>query len=285
MVRKALIPIAGKATRMMPLASVVPKAMLPLVSSANQIQCVLHVICEQAMSAGIESIGIIVSPQQTDMVRRYFTAVRKGGFGQLPAQIEYITQETPQGFGDAVLQGRDFIGDEPFMLLLGDHIHVHDDGRPPCAAQIAKAFDCCNSAAMVGVQSVWQEELSKVGVAGGVRIKQDLYRCTRFIEKPDAETARLELTTSDLPEGAFLAHCGIYVFSPEIFDCLEQISASAQKAGAEAELADAQTELLKRHPEEYFLCKIAGKAYDLGNPAGYARAQAAFGSDKNKRVG
>ncbi|HLB74775.1 MAG TPA: sugar phosphate nucleotidyltransferase [Sedimentisphaerales bacterium] len=281
-VRKALIPIAGKATRMMPISSVVPKAMLPLVNAANQIQCVLHTICQQAISAGIEHIGIVLSPQQIDMVARYFDAVRKGGFGELPAHIEYVTQEKPQGFGDAVLLARDFIGPEPFMLLLGDHIHIHDADQPPCTAQVARAFDCCNALAMIGVQSVSKEELPKVGVAAGVRIKPHLYRCTRFIEKPDLTTARLELATDGMPEDTFLAHSGIYVFSPEIFDCLSGIRTIAQKTGKEAELADAQVELLRKHPQQYFLCKIEGRAYDVGTPEGYARAQAAFAGEKDK---
>lgn len=267
---------------MMPVSSVVPKAMLPLVNAANQIQCVLHVICEQAISAGIEHIGIVVSPEQIDMVRRYFAAVGEGGFGKLPAHIEYIAQQTPRGFGDAVLQGRDFIGAEPFMLLLGDHIHVHGADQPSCAVQAAGAFDLCNPVAMIGVQSVSKEELPKVGVAGGVQIKQNIYRCTRFMEKPDLSTARLELTTDGLPEDTFLAHSGIYIFSPEIFDCLSQISTIARDTGKKAELADAQTALLKKYPEEYFLCRIAGRAYDVGNPEGYALAQAAFRSDRGK---
>lgn len=275
-VRKALIPIAGKATRMMPISSVVPKAMLPLVNAADQIQCVLHVICEQAISAGVERIGVIISPEQIDLVRRYFHAVHKGGFGKLSARIEYITQERPEGFGDAVLQARDFVGDEPFMLLLGDHIHIHGADQPPCTAQVAQAFDGCNAVAMVGVQSVSKEELSKVGVAGGVRIKQNIYRCTRFMEKPDLATAQLELTTDGLSEDTFLAHSGIYIFSPKIFDCLSEIRTIAQKAGTETELADAQAELLRKHPEQYFLCRIGGRGYDVGTPAGYARAQGNF---------
>jgi len=296
-VRKALIPIAGKATRMMPISSVIPKAMLPLVNAANQIQCVLHAICRQAIAAGIEHIGIVLSPGQIDMVGRYFDAVRKGGFGKLPAHIEYITQDKPQGFGDAVLLARDFIGAEAFMLLLGDHIHLQDAGQPPaqappgtpcgaargaCAAQVARAFDCCDAVAMIGVQAVTKNELSKVGVACGVLIKQNLYRCTRFIEKPDLATARMELRTDGMHEDTFLAHAGIYVFSPEIFDCLCEISTIAQKTGRETELADAQVELLRKHPQQYFLCKIEGRAYDVGTPEGYARAQAALGGERDK---
>ena len=280
MVRKALIPIAGKATRLMPVTSVVPKAMFPLVNAAGQIKSVLHVICEQAISAGVKHIGIVVSPGQTHIVRQYFTAVDEGNLGELPVQIEYITQASPDGFGDAVLQGLDFIGDGPFMLLLGDHMHIEDQGQPSCAAQVARAFDSADGVAMIGMQTVSIEELSKVGVAAGVQIQQNMYRCTYFVEKPDLATAWQKLVTEGLPGDSFLAHCGIYIFSPEIFDCLLQVRTTAQKTEKEVELADAQTELLKKYPEKYLLYKIAGRAYDIGTPSGYADAQAAFRNKK-----
>ena len=283
MIRKALIPVAGKATRLMPVSSVVPKAMFPLVDECNNIRSVLHVICRQAASAGIDAIGIVVSPWQTELVQQYFTAVRESNFGRLPIGIEYLVQTSPKGFGDAVMQAADFVGDEPFMLLLGDHIYVEDRNKPPCPAQVAKAFDSMGGVAMIGMQPVSTEELSKVGVASGVQIHQDIYRCTDFVEKPDPVTAQQRLVTEGLPEGTFLAHCGIYVFTPEIFDCLVAVGATAQKSGREVELAEAQSMLLKRHPNNYFLCKIAGRAYDIGTPEGYAVSQMAF-RNKNMTV-
>jgi UTP--glucose-1-phosphate uridylyltransferase len=277
MVRKALIPIAGKGTRLMPVTSVIPKSMLPLVNSSNEIRPALHVICEQAISAGVESIGIVVSPWQIEMVRQYFATVREGGFADLPANIEYITQTSPKGFGDALLQGSNFVGEEPFMAMLGDHVCIEDSSKPLCIGQVVGAFDSVDAAAMIGMHLVSVDELSKVGVAGGVQVREDIYRCTCFIEKPDPLTARQKLMTEGLSKDLFLAHCGIYIFSPEIFDCLSQLSANVQEEGKELELADAQSVLLKRHPEEYFLYKIAGRAYDIGTPAGYASAQDAFG--------
>lgn len=214
------------------------------------------------------------------MISRYFAAVDESGLDNFSAQIEYITQPEPDGFGDAVLRGLGFIGDEPFMLLLGDHVHIENHGQPPCAVQVARAFDSVDAAAMIGMQTVPVDELSRVGVATGTRIRQDTYRCTYFVEKPDPATAREQLVTEGLPEDSFLAHCGIYVFSPEIFDCLSQVKRTAQKAGKEVELADAQTILLKKHPEKYLLYKIAGRAYDIGTPSGYADAQAAFRSGR-----
>ena len=262
----------------MPLTSAVPKAMFPLVDSAGKVKSVLHVICEQAVSAGAEHIGVVVSPWQTEMVHAYLEAVREDDSLRSAARIECIMQTSLKGFGDAVLQGRSFVADEPFLLLLGDHIQVEDPGKPACSVQVTNAFCSTDAAAMVGMQPVPKDELSRVGVAGGVQMRQGMYRCTHFVEKPDLATARAKLVTPGLAEDTFLAHCGIYIFTPEVFDCIVQVSETAQKQGKEVELADAQALLLEKYPEKYYLYKIAGRAYDLGTPAGYADAQAVFRS-------
>ncbi len=260
----------------MPLTSAVPKAMFPLIDSDNRIKSVLHVIIEQAVSAGAKEIGVIVSPWQCEMVNAYLNAV--GKYTRLAERIECITQNSPRGFGDAVLQGRDFVEEEPFLLLLGDHIHVENAGSVPCGFQVADAFGSTDATAMIGVQPVSKDELSKVGVASGIEIGRNIYRCKHFIEKPDAATARNLLVTAGLDEDTFLAHCGIYVFDSEIFDCIAEINATAQMQGKEVELADAQGLLLKKYPEKYYLYKICGRAYDLGTVEGYIKTQAVFRS-------
>ena len=275
MIHKVLIPVAGRGTRLMPVTSVVPKALFPLVTNDNTIRCFLHMILEQIVTAGIEQVGIVVSQNQTDLLKQYFKSAVSGGFGRLPVHIEYIVQSTPAGFGDAVLQAADFVGNEPFVLMLGDHIHIAGDNEPSCVMQVTGAFEDSDGAAMIGVQQVSVDELCMVGVVRGERIKDNIYLCTDFIEKPDMQIAQKRLVTENLPEGAFLAHCGIYAFNPEIFDCLLQVSKTARKAGREIELSDAQSLLLKRHPGRYFLYRIAGHAYDIGTPAGYVNAQTA----------
>jgi UTP--glucose-1-phosphate uridylyltransferase len=276
MVRKALIPIAGRATRLAPLSEVVPKAMFPLVDGTGQIASVLHVILQEAVSAGVEQVGIVWSPWQAEIVEKYISIVANGDFGRVPASIEFITQESPRGFGDAVLRGCSFVGAEPFMLFLGDHVYIEKDGEPSCGSQTAAAFGSVDAAAVIGVQEISTGDLRRVGVVKGVEIGGGVYRCTDFIEKPDPGIAGRRLVTEGLPDGAFLAHGGIYVFSPEIFDCLRQISAAGQKGGAEIELSDAQALLMNKNPNRYLLYKFAGRAYDVGTPAGYAEAVSAF---------
>ena len=277
-IKKALIPIAGLGTRLMPLTGAVPKAMFPFVNSNDKIKSVLHVICDEAISAGVESIGLILSPWQVKIIDAYLDTVHKDNSEGLSCRFEYIIQNSARGFGDAVMQGRDFVENESFLLLLGDHVHVNHFDKPTCALQVANAFCSTDAEAMIGVQTVSKDELSKVGVSSGAKIGQNLYRCKHFIEKPDLPSARAKLITDGLSVDTFLAHCGIYIFSPEIFYCIEQVNDIAQKEGNEVELADAQKLLLKKYPDKYYLYRISGRAYDVGTPKGYADAQTVFRS-------
>ena len=124
-------------------------------------------------------------------------------------------------------------------------------------------------------QRVGEDQLSLVGVAAGEPLGDGIYRCTAFVEKPDSATAARELRTPGLPEGEYLAHCGSFVFAPEIFACLSEL-ASSTKPGAELELADAQSLLLGRTGGDYLLCESPVRVYDVGTPEGYAEAFQAF---------
>jgi UTP--glucose-1-phosphate uridylyltransferase len=282
-VDKALVPIAGLGTRLRPVSSVVPKAMFPLVDAKGRLRAVIHVILAEVAAAGVDEVGVIVSPGQRESMEAYLAAARAaadaaGEPAELPGRIEYILQPEPEGFGEAVLRGGEFVGAgaEGFLLMLGDHVYLPDAGAPPCAGQVAAAFAERRPAAMVGMQPAPAGELPRVGAAGGEPIGERLYRCTDFVEKPDLATARARLATPGLPEDTFLAHCGIYTFTPEIFDCLAELAAGDRGEGQEVQLADAQAMLLGRHREDYLLWRIAGRAMDTGTPAGYAAAQVAM---------
>ena len=277
MIEKALIPIAGLGTRLRPVTAVLPKAMFPLVDAHGRLRTVAHMILAEAAASGVAQAALIVSPGQQEIIERYLAAARAhADDAGLPEQVEYILQPEPAGFGEAVLRGREFVGSaEAFLLLLGDHVHLEDAGCDPCARQVADAFAHYGGAAMIGMQPVGVDQLSLVGTAAGAPVGERVYRCTDFVEKPDPETARRRLVTDGLAEETYLAHCGIYLFTPEIFDCLSDLAASARE-GREVQLADAQAMLLRRRPDEYYLLRIAGRALDTGTPEGYAATQAAL---------
>lgn len=278
MVRKALIPIAGAGARMGPLAAAVPKALWPLIDGRSEPRPVLHLIIDEALSAGVEHIALIVSAAHIETVRRYFCAIQNRGTTDIARRIEYIVQGEPRGLGAAVECTAAFVQDEPFMLLLGDHVYTADNGQPSCATQVASAFHSQSGVAMVGVQVVNSKELHSVGVATGRFLGNGIYRCTDIVEKPDIATAKKRLTAVGLNEDQFLAHCGVYIFTTEILDCLRRVIASKTAGNVEIGLTESQKMLLEQCPDDYYLVQIDGNAYDTGYPSGYMSAQHVFWS-------
>ncbi len=275
-IQKAIIPVAGRATRLGPLSAVLPKALLPLPSPTGQVRPVVDFICQEASQAGIDEVALIVSPGQQELFKVYFTEARKSSEHHLPDRIEYIVQQSPAGFGDAVLLAKDFADNRPFVLLLGDHVYRAGESGRPCGAQVTEAASNFDAVAMIGVQPVGPGQLGFVGVAGGASIGPRVYRCTAFIEKPDLESARSELVTAGLEGDQFLAHCGIYIFGPEIFDCLSELAGQDRPPGSEIELAAAQSKLLDRYPGRYYLFHIEGRCFDVGTQVGYIQTFKSF---------
>ena len=285
MITKAVVPVAGKGSRLHPLTSAVPKALFPLVDSAGRCRPVIHWICAEAKAAGVDELAVVVSPAQEGLIEQYFNAAANTE-PALPRVIELLIQKEPLGFGDALARARRFVGKDNFLLMLGDHVYRQARSAPPCAAQVIDAFDKnalagalqTGPVAMVGMQPVPARELERVGVARGVPMEKGIYRCADFVEKPTPALAKRRLSTPGLEKGHYLAHCGLYVFRPEIFACLSEIAAVMPLRGRSGEiaLADAQSLLLARHPDDYLLCRIRGNAYDTGTPENYAQTAAAF---------
>lgn len=283
MIRKALIPLAGLGTRLRPFTLAAPKAMLPLVDSSLRVRPVIDYIVAEAMSAGVREIALIVSPGQQELLEKYFAGLAgltcptgEAASQSRPERVEYILQEQPRGFGDAVSMGEHFVAGEPFMLLLGDYVYLPQPSSPPCAAQVATTFARLAGAAVIGMQPVGTGELPKVGVARGEPLDERTYRCTDFIEKPSLAEARWRLLTPGLAKNEFLAHCGIYVFTSEIFACLAELKRTGKLTRGEVQLADAQSMLLDRHKNDYYLYRIAGQAHDVGTPENYVQTFQAF---------
>lgn len=274
---KAVVPIAGKGTRLEPITKVVPKALFPMVDRSKKVRAVLQVLLEEIGQVGIEDVAVIISPGQKNTVKAYLDVIRELNARTLPSRICFLEQKEPRGFGDAVIRAREFVNDEPFLLLLGDHIHISNPGKPSCVYQVVEAFRRGNHRAVVGMYDVDESVLHTMGIASGKLIEDRIFRCTEFIEKPSLDLAKARLTMDELPNGRYLGHCGIYVFDAKIFSCLEQERLAVGHSGGEIELAAAQARLLQKYPEDYYLYWIEGRAYDMGTPEGYLRTFAAFG--------
>jgi len=268
MIRRALIPTAGLATRLGPIGRAVPKVLLPLPGPGGGVQPVLVRLIDELRAAGIEHVGLIVSPGQQEMIQQFIQAAEQEA--PLGVEVTCIPQPSPEGFGHAVLCSRATVGDEAFVLVLADHIRT--DGA--AATQVVRAFESLpQPAAVVGMHVVPARTVSSAGVASGQPVDGALYRCTALIEKPSPAVARKQLITPGLPNDHFLAHAGVYAFSSEIFDCLNELDNAGERP---LELSAAQAMLLSRHPQAYYLFRMDGRVWDIGTAADYVEAFAAL---------
>src|SRR6478672_9935719 len=155
-VRKAVITAAGQGTRQYPASSAVQKEMFPLVDRDGLTKPVVQIIGEEAIDSGIEELCIVTQPGEEKQYREYFRRMsdaearpfrgkdwaileseKLGAFGE---RLSFAEQHTPEGFGHAVYQAKAFVGDEPFLLLLGDHVYISNT-KERCARQLTRVFE------------------------------------------------------------------------------------------------------------------------------------------------
>src|SRR4051812_46270807 len=209
-VRKAVITAAGRGTRQYPASTAVQKEMFPLVDRDGLTKPVVQIIGEEAIDSGIEEICIITQPGEEAAYRDYFrrmTDAEARGYGgkdwaileseKLHAfgeRLHFAEQHTPEGFGHAVYQAKQFVGGEPFLLLLGDHVYI-SDSKDRCARQLIRVYEQYMLDAVTGVQPTVERLLHLFGVirGGPVDAKRGIYRAELIIEKPSIETAREQL--------------------------------------------------------------------------------------------
>jgi UTP--glucose-1-phosphate uridylyltransferase len=291
-VRKAVITAAGRGTRQYPASSAVQKEMFPLVDRDGLTKPVIQIIAEEAIDAGIEEICIVTAPGEEKQYRDYFRRLddemvrsfrgknwaileseKLAAFGE---RLHFAEQTTPEGFGHAVFQARSFVGDEPFLLLLGDHVYISDT-KDRCASQLIRVFETFLLDAVSGVQPTLERLLHLFGVIRGTPIDaaRGIYHADLIIEKPSIEAAREKLATPGLPAGNYLAHFGIHVFSPKIFESLEYLIRNNVSERGEYQLTSAQ-EHLRSNAGKYWCVVTQGQRYDTGIPYGLMETQLAL---------
>ncbi|MGA2231942.1 MAG: sugar phosphate nucleotidyltransferase [Tepidisphaeraceae bacterium] len=291
-VRKAVITAAGRGTRQYPASTAVQKEMFPLVDRDGLTKPVVQIIGEEAIDSGIEEICIITQPGEEHLYRDYFKRLddqnakafrgkdwaileseKLGAFGE---RLHFAEQKTPEGFGHAVFQAKKFVGDDSFLLLLGDHIYISDI-KDRCARQLIKVYEQYMLDAVTGVQPTLERLLHLFGVIRGEPIEpaKGIYKSELIIEKPSIETARQKLVTPGQPAGNYLAHFGMHVFSPRIFDSLEYLIQNNIREKNEIQLTAAQ-EHLRQHSDKYWCVVSQGQRYDTGIPYGLMETQLAL---------
>lgn len=290
-IRKAVITAAGRGTRQYPATSVVQKEMLPLVDRDGITKPVVQIIAEEAFEAGIEEICIVVSPGDVQQFRQHFRAIAQDvlpafvgkewalreseKLARMEQALTYAVQQTPDGFGHAVYQSREFVSNEPFLLLLGDHIYVSQNGER-CASQLIDAYNLNNADAMSAVKRTPSNQLHLFGTIRGLPVEDAdrLYSVAAIEEKPTVDHAMRHLVTPGLPSGQFLCHFGMHIFSPGIFDCLEHLIRNDVRNHGEIQLTTAQQML--HGVCKYYCCELNGERYDTGVPFGLMEAQLAL---------
>ncbi len=288
-VRKAVIPIAGRGTRQLPATWAIPKAMMPIVDRDGLAKPLIHLLVGEAFSAGVEQVALVVSPGQDADIRRYFrpfdddllAAVAdrpellavSDELARWGSRIKCIDQPTPEGFGHAVWCAKDWVGDEPCLMMLGDYVFVSNRAQS-CAKQVVEVFERHAPAAVSGMFVCDAETLGRVGVMRGRPVKGEpaLYESELIVEKPSLEQARRDLVTPGLGRDRWLAHFGNHVFAPAIFDELDQMVADDVRERGEVQMTAAQ-ERLRATGARYLALTLDGHAHDAGIPAGWVAAQ------------
>lgn len=255
-IRKALITAANPRQRTLPLQS--------LVDRNGETKSALQIILEEAASAGIEEFCVIVCPGDE-------TAYAEAS-GALRTRVRFIPQTTPRGYGHAVLCGREFIGDESFLHLVGDHLHVAS-GATGCARQILTVA-AAENAPVSAVQPTRESLLTAYGTIGGRLVGGDrpLYQIETVMEKPTPTIAEQQLIVPGLRAGFYLCFFGLHVLDREIFELLEEQQAAA--SGKNFGLTPALHALAARR--RYLALSVAGRRYDIGAPYGLLFAQLAL---------
>jgi len=295
-VRKAVITAAGRGTRQYPASSAVQKEMFPLVDRDGLTKPVIQIIGEEAIAAGVEEICIVTQPGEAEQYRQYFRRMnedtlrafrgkdwailageRLQEFGE---RLTFVSQDTPEGYGHAVHQARDFVGDDPFLLMLGDHIYIQAKGATEnCATQLIRKYRESGFRAMSAVQTTPAEKLHLFGTVKGdpTDPTEGIFRAVSLEEKPSPEYASKALRTPGLGMGQYLCFFGMNVFPPEIFDALQHHIDQDIRSGGEIQLTTAQEymrdELLRG---DYGACTIDGQRFDTGIPYGAMESQIAL---------
>jgi UTP--glucose-1-phosphate uridylyltransferase len=263
--RKAVLPVAGLGTRVLPATKAIPKEMLPVFDRPA-----IQYVVDEALAAGIEHI-VFITGRNKSAIEDYFDrayeledTLRMKGKTALLEELEadirpagsmsFVRQQAPLGLGHAVWCARDVIGDEPFAVMLPDMLMM---AKPSCLAQMADAYAKVGGN-LIAVEPC--EDPSGYGIIDPESRDGRLIKMKGMVEKPRRE---------DAPSNLFIS--GRYILQPEIFDML-----SSQQAGAggEIQLTDAMARLMQK--QSFHALEYKGTTYDCGDKLGYLRATAAF---------
>ncbi|MDQ3373147.1 MAG: UTP--glucose-1-phosphate uridylyltransferase GalU [Acidobacteriota bacterium] len=266
-IRKAVFPAAGLGTRFLPATKSLPKEMLPLVDKP-----LIQYGVEEAARSGIESI-LIVTGRDKAAIENHFDisfeleqVLRERGKTKVLeevralseiAKISYTRQKQALGLGHAIYQAKEFVGDEPFAVMLPDDVM---DAGEPALGQLIKIYEKYD-APVIATMQIAGEAISRFGVIDAEEVEPNVFKIRDVVEKPKFEDA-----PSDM------AVIGRYIFTPEIFGALENTKPGA---GGEIQVADAIRQLLEKG-RPFYAAKLDGVRHDAGDKLGFLIATVEF---------
>ena len=266
MVRKAIIPAAGLGTRFLPATKAQPKEMLPIIDTPT-----IQYVVQEAVDSGIDDI-LIISGKGKRAIEDHFDRNTElesileekndeGFYNEIRriadmANIHFIRQKETNGLGDAVYYARQHVGNEPFVVLLGDTII---DSIIPVTQQLIDTYEQYRCS-VIAVEEVPQDKVSRYGIAGGKKLSDKIMEIEHLVEKPKVGEAPSNL-----------AIAGRYILTPEIFSAIEK---TAKGKGNEIQLTDALHILMRR--EMIIANTIEGKRYDIGNKLDFLKTTVDF---------
>jgi len=264
-ISKAVITAAGRRQRTLPLQT--------LIDRDGAEKSVLRILVEEVIAAGVDDIAVVTHPGDE---KAYADVV-----GEHAGRLHFVVQTEPLGYGHAVHCARDFVGGDPFLHLVGDHLYVSRDGRG-CAQRlvdVAQRQGCAVSA----VQATREHLLPYYGAVGGRRLagQDDLYRIETVIEKPTPTEAEQRLLAPGLRAGHYLCFFGMHVLTPALMEILARLLAAESSQGLP--LSAALDELARQ--EQYLALQQQAQRFDVGVKYGLLSAQMALalnGQDRDE---
>ena len=291
-VKKAVIPAAGFGTRLYPASKVIKKEFFPIVDIDGMAKPIIQIIIEEAVNSGIEEVCIIVREDEKQTFEKYFNEPLISGFekriselswavneskrlSDLAGRICYVTQKEQAGFGHAVNCACDWVGDEPFLLLLGDHVYISNtDVR--CAQQIIDVFNKLGEN-VSAVMRTSEDMLHLYGTVGGKQLKgfPRAYEALEIKEKPSLEYAERNLQTDTIPLGEYLCFFGQYILMPDLFDYIKYLIDNDIRERGEIQLTSA-LEMARKERGVFYVYETDGERFDTGVPLSYANTVTEF---------
>jgi UTP-glucose-1-phosphate uridylyltransferase/mevalonate kinase len=290
-VRKAVIPAAGFGTRLFPASKATKKELFPIVDRDGVAKPAILLIVEEALKAGLEEVIIVVQETDLQAFQDFFNMqITIENYNKLPRhfqdyarhileigrQVTFVTQKNQEGFGHAVYCAREAIGNEPFLLMLGDHLY-RSKGTLSCAEQLVEAYNS-HGISVLGLRLTPEEKIANFGTAAGIWMNEGrLLNVTEFAEKPTLDYARTNLRVSGLAENEYLTVFGQYIIKPQIFEYLDEHIRNNVRERGEFQLTSALDRL--RQEDGFLGVVINGLRYDIGLPEYYLETLRTFPQD------